>query len=78
MSLREDLRNVLGDEELVNQWDEIISSTLDDDSLRLTLLDWIKGYRDEFQDFPTDVDDPDEVRDSVLHRYIELKCKWTC
>ncbi len=76
MSIVDDVRKALSKDSLDESWKEAIDSMIDEDNKAHELLDWVKEYRDEFLNMTEDVQDPDEIRTSLILRYIEIKCHW--
>lgn len=72
----EELRDELTRDTLESSWKSDLESTIEDEDERDRLLDWARDLRNEFLDFADVVEDPEEVRDALVNRYIELKCHW--
>lgn len=71
-----DVRNALTDSELENGWRETVDSMIDDEGTATDLMNWVEEYRDEFLELTEDVQDPDEIRTSLILRYVEIKSHW--
>ncbi|MFB6344940.1 MAG: chemotaxis protein CheW [bacterium] len=76
MDFIEETREQLTRDELEEQWKEHIDTTIEDEDVQEDLLEWIRGLRDDFLDFMDVVQDPQEVREALVDRYIELKSHW--
>lgn len=76
MSIVKDVREALTKDSLDESWSEAIDSMIDEEGQAEELLNWVKEYRDEFLDMTEDVQDPEEIRTSLILRYIEIKCHW--
>jgi hypothetical protein len=76
MEIVDRLNKVLNSDELEKSWKESAETLIDDEDKVESLLDWVRGYRDEFLGLTDDVQDPDEVQTSIVVRYIEIKCHW--
>ncbi|MFB6347076.1 MAG: hypothetical protein ABEK50_15240 [bacterium] len=76
MSFVDDIRETLNDPDLEEGWNETIESMIEDEDKKDELLEWIREYRDEFLALTEDVQDPDEIRTSLILRYVEIKAHW--
>lgn len=76
MSFVESVRETLNDPELEDGWRETIDSMIEDEATAGDLMDWIEEYRDEFLALTEDVQDPNEIRTSLILRYVEIKAHW--
>lgn len=72
----DDVRDTLTDSELEDGWAETVNGMIDDEDTAAELMDWIEEYRDEFLELTEDVQDPDEIRTSLILRYVEIKSHW--
>jgi two-component system chemotaxis sensor kinase CheA len=72
----DELKEELTRESLEDAWEKNLEGTIEDEGEQERLLEWVRDLRDEFLDFADVVPDPEEVRDALVHRYIELKCHW--
>jgi len=76
MEIVDRLNQVLTAAELEEDWEDTVRSMIDDDEQVEEILDWVRGFRDEFLELAEDVDDPKEIQTSIVIRYIEIKCRW--
>ena len=72
----EKLKETLVSDELDEKWDEIIEDHLDDKAEQIILSNWVQDYRDEFLELIEDVQNREEIAQSLRIRYIEIKCHW--
>jgi two-component system chemotaxis sensor kinase CheA len=76
MSIVENIEEQLRAEELEENWREAIESSVPDEDEHDALMEWIRSFRDEFLDYMDVVQDPEEIEDALVDRYIEIKSRW--
>ncbi|MFB6354912.1 MAG: hypothetical protein ABEJ65_00140 [bacterium] len=76
MGFIDDIQGTLSDDEIEEEWDETINSMIEDPEQKEKLFDWVNEYRNQFLEMTEDVQDEDEIRTTLVLRYIEIKCHW--
>jgi hypothetical protein len=76
MPLQDELRAELTSEELTAEWEESVDSMIQDSDRKSQLLDWIRGFSNEFLEILDEIDDPEDQTKQLATQYIRLECNW--
>lgn len=76
MDFIEELNDELPLSGLESAWEDQLEGMIEEEPTREDLLEWVDGLRKDFLDFADAVDDPEEVKEALVTRYVELQCHW--